>query len=842
MRTPALRASVALALALAAPLLIGAAFPGAATAASNDNTVEWNGVSHYWWMDRRPLCPRAGESFQVRFQAWRNDLSAARVRVIDNAGTTWVDAFRIGTRGPYDLWAASLPATASPTESYLIELTDGTDTDYYGTAGMSDLLPAGQDFALDFTTLAHAPLGATPVQGGVVFKCWSPNRTQAWVRGTWNGFLNTDPMTRVGQYFVAEIPAAQVGMQYRYAFENGVNNADPRARAVSSSASPNGVIIDPFAYQWQSDDHTYQPVPQEQMIVYQMHVGTFAGRNDPAGAAPTPSRFIDVANRVNHLAELGITTVMACPFTAFPADLSAGYNPITMWAPETKYGSPEQLKYLVDRLHQNGVGMLLDAVWNHFSNTDNYLWNWDGDQNWFDNPPIATPWGSQADFDRAEVRDYFAHSAHLWLEEYRLDGFRMDGTDYMNIGAQEAAGWSLMQRFNNEIDNRSAQAVAIAEQLPNDSWVTRPTSLGGAGFDAQYQDAFNDNLRQEILDAAFGDPEMWKISNIVNGSGQYLSDRYAFNYLELHDECWPSSGGQRIVKTIDPTAPSDDQYARGRSTMGQGVVFAAPGVPAILQGTEWLEDTDFGVDTANKIDWSKKTTYANVFRYYQDLIRMRRNSPSLWASAGHQVFHVNEGGNVIAWQRWDLSGNVTVAVANFGNTNYPVYRIGMPQPGPWKEMINNQASTYGGSGTYVNSGSLATQATPYDGFAQSMEIKIPAMGFLLLQSGPAVTGVPDELRPSSGEVRFDAVTPNPAPGAARFAFTLARAGHVRVTVHDALGRTVATVQDGPLGAGAQQVSWDGATDRGARAPAGVYFARVTFEGSAVVRKFARIRG
>jgi 1,4-alpha-glucan branching enzyme len=210
-----------------------------------------------------------------------------------------------------------------------------------------------------------------------------------------------------------------------------------------------------------------------------------------------------------------------------------------------------------------------------------------------------------------------------------MDGFRMDATDFMNIYPQEASGWSLMQEMNDAIDNRFADKIAIAEQLPDDSWVTRPTSSGGAGFDSQYYDEFTDRLRDEIFDAALGDPEMWKIRSIIYGGGDYLNGRYVTNYVELHDECWPTSGGQRIVKSIDTTPPHDDQWAKGRSKLAQGIALTAPGIPAMLQGTEWLDDTDFGTDLGNRIDWSKKTTYAGIFAYYRDLITLRRISPAL---------------------------------------------------------------------------------------------------------------------------------------------------------------------------------------------------------------------
>ncbi|MFH1312532.1 MAG: alpha-amylase family glycosyl hydrolase, partial [Candidatus Eisenbacteria bacterium] len=578
----------------------------AAHSAGTDNTVEWSGISHIALLDRTPLCPLAGQPFAVRVQSWANDLTSVRVR-IEDGGVTFVNASLVGNRGPYDVWEAQVPAPAGSAIEFVFELNDGTDTDYLGPDGVSDGLPS-PGFTMDFATLSHAPYGSTPTEGGgVVFKVWSPNRTVCHVRGEFNGWGTSDPMNRVGEDFILHVPAAGDRDMYKYYFQNTTWNTDARARALNPGNNYNAIVEDPTRYDWQVDDFD---VPDfEEMVVYQLHVGTFAGLNDPYGSAPFPAKYVNVTERADHLAELGINVVQLCPITEFPYDYSAGYNPVTQWAPESYYGDPDDVRAMVDALHARGIAVTHDIVWNHFSHSDNFLWDYDGTQYYFDDPVVDTPWGSQADFDLAGVRRWFIESAHMWLGEYRMDGFRMDATDFMNIYPQEASGWSLMQWLNDEMDRRWIDKINIAEQLPDDSWVTRPTNLGGGGFDSQYYDHFTDRLREEILDAASGDPEMWVIADILDGSGGYLSGRYVTNYFELHDEAWPSSGGQRMVRTIDTTAPYDDQYAKGRVKLAQGIVLTAPGIPAILQGTEWLEDNNFGTDAGNRIDWSHKTTY-----------------------------------------------------------------------------------------------------------------------------------------------------------------------------------------------------------------------------------------
>jgi 1,4-alpha-glucan branching enzyme len=819
--------SLALALAFAA-------LPAPALAAGADHNVEWTGLSHVGWQDRRPLCPVDGESFEVRFQSWRNDLTAARVQVNQGGTIVWATASVVGQRGPYDLWAATVPTTGTATESYWIEVTDGSDTDYLSVSGVSDAAPADAGWIVDFSTLEHAPVGATPVTGGgAVFKVWAPTRTTAHVRGTFNGWTTANPLAKVGEYFVGRVATVADRAQYKFFFNNAVWNTDPRARAIDPTGGNfNSYVEHPFRYTWASAPFTAPAF--EKLVVYQLHVGTFAGLNDPAGATAFPSGYADVADRVSHLADLGVNAIQLCPITEFPGDLSAGYNPQTQFAPEWRYGTPDQFKRLVDRCHENGIAVLLDVVWNHFTPSDNWLWNYDGSQQWFDTPAVDTPWGAQADFDRGAVRDYFAHSAQLWLDEYRLDGFRMDATSYMNFGAQAASGWSLMQRLNDEVDARFADKFLVAEQLPNNDWVTRPTSLGGAGFDAQYHMKWRDQLRGALFAAASGDPSMSGVRDALLGSGPYISGTKAYNYVELHDEAWPSSGGQRLVRSIDTVAPHDDAYARGRTKLVNGLTLVSPGVPILLQGTEWLESNDFGADAGNRIDWSRKTTYAGIYQFYRRLIGLRRTLVPLDADASVYVSQVNEGGNVIAYRRWKGASQLMV-VANFSNTSYSNYRLGVPANEGWQELVNSQDPAYTGSGP-VNAGVRPAEAVPLDGYAQSVTIELPAMALVVLGPAGAV-----DAPPATAPALALSVSPSPTRGATLVKLALPAAGPVRVTLLDAQGRRVAVLADGERAAGEHRLAWDGRREGGPAAAPGLYFVRAEAAGRVETRRLALVR-
>ncbi|HER44508.1 MAG TPA: hypothetical protein ENO08_08625, partial [Candidatus Eisenbacteria bacterium] len=377
-----------------------------AHAAGHDGNVEWNGLSHVDFQDRRPLCPLGNEAFSIRFQAFAGDLTSARVFLDDGGSTSWVTASVEGQRGPYDIWKARIPATFSSGIGYYIELNDGIDTDYLSVSGISDPVPVDGGWRLDFTTLEHAPLGATLTSGGAVFRVWAPGASGCSIRGDFNGWSLGSPMTRVGEDFIVLVSGVSAGDEYKYFFSPGdIWKPDARSRAFDSGSNGNSIVEDPFAYQWQVSD--FHAPPQDELVVYQLHLGTFAGRNDPVGTVAHPSGYLDAAARAGHLAALGVNAVMLNPVTEFPGDESAGYNPITAWAPEWVYGSADEFKYLVDVMHQNGIAVLLDIVWNHFSFSDNYLWYYDGTQFYFDDPAADTPWGAQADFDSEGVRDYY---------------------------------------------------------------------------------------------------------------------------------------------------------------------------------------------------------------------------------------------------------------------------------------------------------------------------------------------------------------------------------------------------------------------------------------------------
>lgn len=693
-----------------------------------DNNVQWQGVSHTGWNDRRPRVPRNGEAFVVRFQTFRGDVSGVRVRV-DDGSVQYADASIVGSRGPYDLWEATVPATASNTLSYVLEVSDGADTDYYSAKGMTDDLDLSQPFALNFTTLEHAPIGSTPVSGGTVFKVWSPASTSCTVRGTFNAWGGNAALTKVGEHFVGFVAGANAGAQYKYYFNNSTWASDPRSAALVPTGGYNSVIVDPDAYTWQVND--FSSAPMQELVIYQLHVGSFAGRNDPKGSTPNPSRYIDVAARADHLAQLGVNAVMLNPANEFPGDFSGGYNTVSPFAIESKLGTPDQFRQMVDALHAKGIAVLLDIVYNHASSADNILWNFGGSQQYFDSPAIDTPWGAQCDYDKAAVRQYYIDAAETMLTDYRLDGFRMDAVMYMTDSGntpQWSNGQKIIRAMHDNVSNRHADKHTIAELYIDNRWATDPTS-SGLGFTAQYQNEFKEAVRSAIFAAASGSPNMTRVANVLDGQGFGVSGSSVLNYFELHDDCWPLNGTKRAVATIDTSLPYDDQYARGRTKIGQAFNLLSRGVPAIVQGTEWLEDEGW---ESSRLDWSHKTRYPGIFKYYSDLIALRTTEPALFANSPLNILHINEFLDVLAWERSIDGGGSFVAVVNLSNSDRNDYRIGLPDDGRWVVAMNSNDTQYDGPGGGP-SGVVPVESVASSGFPQSAVFNLPPRTMVLLK-------------------------------------------------------------------------------------------------------------
>lgn len=546
-------------------------------------------------------------------------------------------------------------------------------------------------------------MGAIPHGGGVAFRVWAPHAERVSVIGSfngWNGDKNPLQAEENG-YWYADVAEAHVGDEYKFLLitEKGeLSRIDPYARQVTSSVG-NGVIHD-SGFDWQADD--FQLAPWNELVIYELHVGTFNDQDDD----DKPGEFASVSARLGHLKKLGVNAIQIMPVGEFAGDRSWGYNPAHIFSVETAYGGPLALKQFVKRAHQEGIGVILDVVYNHLGPSDLDLWQFDG---WCENDRggiyfynderAITLWGeTRPDYGRGEVRQYLFDNVMMWLEEYHVDGLRYDCTQFIRTvhGSEEQdlpEGWSLLQWINGQVSERFPGRITIAEDLQNNRWLTRDVGAGGAGFGSQWDAMFVHPIRLAVTTPEDEQRSLAAVRDAI--CYRYNDDAFdRVIYSESHDEV--ANGKARVPQEINPNDPKG-WYARKRSILAAAMVFTAPGIPMLFQGQEFLEGEWFR-DTV-PLDWDKSDEFHGIVRLYRDLIRLRLNRAGFTRGlCGQftQVSHLNEERKVIAFHRWDKGGPAddVVVVANLFREPQDGYVIGFPAAGTWKLRFNSDWQGY----------------------------------------------------------------------------------------------------------------------------------------------------
>lgn len=565
---------------------------------------------------------------------------------------------------------------------------------------------------------------------GTTFRVWAPNANEVTVAGEFNGWdFLVDHLAWEGDgYWSADLLGPTQYDEYKFVIRNGADwywRNDPYARRLTNS-SGNSIIYDPGTYVW---DDSFTMPEWNDLVIYEMHIGTF-GVLEGGGV---PGTLEEVTSRLDHLAQLGVNAIELMPFYEFPTDVSWGYNPSYPFAVESHYGTPGDLKWFVEQAHMRGIAVLADIVFSHLGPSDLDLWQFDG---WnvsggggiyfYQGELAETPWGPRPDFGRAEVRQYIRDNFMYWLHDFHMDGFRVDSTAYIHgtgDGQGIPEGWSLLQHINNDIDASQPWKFVTAEDMRSDHSITNGTSSGGAGFDSQWDPNFVHPVRTAVAAANDSDRDMNSVRNAILHA--YSGDAMArVIFTESHDEV--ANGSTRVPEEICPGC-ADSWAAKKRSTLAAAVLLAAPGVPLIFQGQEFLEDGWWSDDVP--LDWDRAEIFSGILQMYKDMISCRRN---FWGQteglrgSNTNVFHQNDNDKMIAWHRWQQGGggDDVIIAANFSAVGRSGYRIGLPGPGTWHVRFNSDSSIYDGS--FSNWATLAVdaEAVSWDGLGWSAEISI----------------------------------------------------------------------------------------------------------------------
>jgi 1,4-alpha-glucan branching enzyme len=540
------------------------------------------------------------------------------------------------------------------------------------------------------------PVGASVSGQGaarkVMFRVWAPNARQVSVlSGSDANNLRPETMQpdpAFPGHWVLASRRARPGDAYRFEID-GLSRRDPRARAVSQEQNL-GTVVDPREFRWNAN--AWKMPAKDDVVMYEMHLLTFA-----QGVPGSGSLFDRAIRRLPYLLGLGVNCIQLMPVNEFYGERSWGYNPGDVFAVESSYGGAEGFRRFVDACHANGVAVLLDVVHNHYGPQNVAAWQFDqrlpdsdGGIYFYSDPDRAqTPWGPRPDYGRPEVRSFIVDSIKMFLEEYRLDGFRWDSIHnvrYYQMGAHaNPDGDRMLVEANEWMRRNRPDALRIAEDHAFDN--------GGVGFEAQWNSAFQSSIARLVRS-----PDS---TRNVSGFAAELQNLDGYKWVvfaECHDSAGDLNEHTRLPAVIDPDDP-DSLRARSLSFVAGGIALTVPGFPMILQGFE-MHDVDAFSD-ATPLPWARaQKSHRGIVQATRDLIHLRRNvkgfTPGLKGTE-LRVTHVDNPAGVLAYSRNHANASrdrAAVVVLNLSQTPLKNYGVRFPASGDWFCHFNSGQAAY----------------------------------------------------------------------------------------------------------------------------------------------------
>ena len=592
--------------------------------------------------------------------------------------------------------------------------------------------------------IVHFPLGARCVpDGGVQFRVWAPKRRQ--VEVVLDGGRTHELAPEGGGYFSGYVPAARAGMLYRYRLDG----EDPPYPDPASRFQPDGPhgpsqIVDPTTFAWTDDN--WQGVKLQGQVVYEMHIGTFT----PEGT------WVAAAEQLPELADLGVTLIEVMPVAEFPGRFGWGYDGVDLFAPTRLYGTPDDMRRFVDRAHALGVGVILDVVYNHFGPDGNSLTQFADD---YFTDRYETEWGEPINFDgpgAGPVREFFLTNAASWIEEYHLDGLRLDATQNIYDSSPDHILAALARRTRAAARGRSI--ILIAENEPQHTRLVRPPEEGGYGLDALWNDDFHHSAavaltgRNEAYYSDYLGSPQELISALKYGylyQGQWytwqkkgrgtpafgLPPAAFITYIQNHDQIANSGRGQRCHERTSP----------GRYKALTALLLLGPGTPMLFQGQEFAASSPFyyfadhhaelaqqvrrgraaflaqfpslaapemqtcfpdPADPATfarcKLDLGERTRHAGLYALHRDLLRLRRTDPVFQRQRPGGLDGAVLAPEAFALRFFGDAGDDRLLVVNLGRDldlrPMPEPLLAPPPARCWRVLWSSEDPRYGGCG------------------------------------------------------------------------------------------------------------------------------------------------
>jgi maltooligosyltrehalose trehalohydrolase len=479
-------------------------------------------------------------------------------------------------------------------------------------AGRAHRLPFGAE-------LIGAPNG-----GGAPrtrFRLWAPSRAAVRVEFEYQGKAGMVEMNRTGDGWFEAQAECGAGAQYRYRLDGDLAVPDPASRFQPEDVHGPSEVVDPLAYPWRQSD--WRGRAWEEMVVYELHVGALGG-------------YANVARRLPHLVQLGVTAIELMPLNDFSGRRNWGYDGVLPFAPDSIYGRAEELKALIDRAHELGLAVLLDVVYNHFGPDGNYLPQY---ARAFFRDDVTTPWGPAIDFRRSEVREFFCQNALYWLHEYRFDGLRIDA-----VHAIGDDGWlrELADRVHTSLEPER-QVHLILENERNTA------SLLQTHFDAQWNDDAHNTLHvlltgeHEGYYRAYADKPIEKLARVLSEGFVYQGEPSPIHdgaprgepsahlpttafvmFLQNHDQIGNRAFGERLRTLCAPQA----------LLAATALLLLSPQIPLLFMEEEFgsaqpfLYFTDYAGELADAVREGRRREFAKFSAFNDPERRARIPDPN----------------------------------------------------------------------------------------------------------------------------------------------------------------------------------------------------------------------
>ena len=588
--------------------------------------------------------------------------------------------------------------------------------------------------------------------GGVRFSVWAPNARAVRVVGEWNGWDGrVDPLHPQGTsgVWATHVPAAAPGHRYKFELESAdgalMLRADPMARRTEAPPSNASVVEPTSAYAWGDeqwiDRRSADAGRPRPMRIYEVHIGSWRpglGFRDLAEQLP------------DYVAEMGFTHVEFLPVAEHPYGPSWGYQVTGYFAPTARFGTPDEFRLLVDALHRRNIGVIVDWVPAHFPRDSWALARFDGTSLYEHADPRQgehPDWGTLVfNYGRNEVRNFLVSNALYWIEEFHIDGLRVDAVasmlylDYsrepgewvpnVHGGRENLEAIAFLRELNVVVHGEHAGILTIAEESTSWPMVTAAVHHGGLGFTHKW----NMGWMHDTLGYVAHDPihRRWHHRDLTFGLLYAFSEHFVLPLS--HDEVVHGKGSLIRKMSGDPW----QRFANLRALFGW--MWAYPGAPLLFMGGELAQWSEWNSSTG--LDWATLSdpNHRGVFELVKAINHVAHAYPALWQRShepgGFQWLDADDADHsVYAFLRWSGDSRQVVAcIANMTPVPREGYVVGLPWPGDWQVLLDTNATYFGGTGHHGTATAVA-ERMPYQGQPSSARLDLPPLSVLWLGSG-----------------------------------------------------------------------------------------------------------